>query len=152
VPFALSAFFVNFCEALLATHVDSYMHRPSAQRCQCYLRFATPLVGLPFTGAVVSSLGDHNHAQSPVTTVAEGRFIDSLRSAAQDDFHHTARSIFTSSVAGQTNPPGIIAVWSTSCTTRNIVTCLRRHICTCQHRAWRPVGKHTERRPVCNTV
>ena len=147
MPFALSAFFVNFCEALLATHVDSYMHRHR-------LNDVNAICDSPHRLLVgrLSSLGDHNHAQSPVTTVAEGRFIDSLRSAAQDDFHHTARSIFTSSVAGQTNPPGIIAVWSTSCTTRNIVTCLRRHICTCQHRAWRPVGKHTERRPVCNTV
>ena len=32
MPLRLSVFFVYFYEALLATHVNSYMHRPSAQR------------------------------------------------------------------------------------------------------------------------
>ena len=53
-------------------------------------------------GAVV-----HRHAPPSHAVVAQDWFLDTLRSSARDDFHHTTQTIFTASVSAQRVPPGI---------------------------------------------
>ena len=58
-------------------------------------------------GAVAHRHASHDHAPPSHAVVAQDRFLDTLRSSARDDFHHTTQTIFTASVAAQPVPPGV---------------------------------------------
>jgi len=59
------------------------------------------------TGNIVSRADNHNHPPSNSEVIAQDRFVHSLRSTARDDFHHSARTIFTRSIASQAAAPGV---------------------------------------------
>jgi len=58
-------------------------------------------------GHVLTRIASHNHPPPTTAEISEDRFVSSLRGAARDEFHRSARSIFTEAVANHAVPPGV---------------------------------------------